>query len=538
MTERAARRAAAVLIAGVAAAFLILAVLIALAFGYRHFDAFAYGEWSRLIGESGDVYEGGPNAVLLHRPLFYVAQGELWHVIGFHVWAGRLLSLSFAVVLAVALFVLARARGRDALDGWLAVGVLLVSSVFATYAFAGLTDVPAAGLVASAGAATLVGGPSWQRAAAAAAFAALAVLAKPTVLTPLVALAAAAALGPAAGLAQRVLLRSSPLLGGMALGLVWDVAQARRLDLPLRDFVSAGVEGFWADRAAAARGDSMLEMGWLGPGLRALLVFALVYGVARALAVRHELAAWVGATVGAAWWFIGPALADGTFAFYPWAEASVPSLLAQLALVGSLFAAPLARAADAPSRLWCGQLLVWAVPGAVVWLVYRPDDLRLLGAAWPPLVLLVATSLGTVLAGFARIRPGLLLAPVAFVVVLAIANLASLDGIPRSTWGEIRAVGALGFIDHDRFAGVGHSPFDDQVAAIRQYARPEDRIRSTDSRLGFFFPARVETSYPTACSDLGAERILVVLQGDETRELMERAGGTTDTIAWLSLIHI
>jgi hypothetical protein len=532
-TERSIRRVAVVVCAAVAAAFLALSVLLALAFGYRHYDAFAYGEWSRLIAETGDIHRGA-NAVLLHRPLFYVAQGELWRAFGFEVWLGRLLSLSFAVGLAVALFVLARSRGRDALDGWLAVTVLLVSSVFAIHAFAGLTDVPAAALVAAAGAAVLAGRPSRERIVAAVGFAALAVLAKPTTLMPLIALAAAASLGPWTDVRRRLLLRSAPVLAGLGLGLAWDITQARRLGLSLRDFISSGVEGFWADRADAARADTILAMDWLGPGLRALLVFALAYGAARAVKARHVVAAWFSAGAAWIWWFAGPALAAGSFDIYPWAHASVFSLIFQLALMALLFAAPLARQADAPTSLWCAQLLVWAVPGVVVWLVYRPDDVRLLGAAWPPLILVMAASFGTVVAGLTRVRPALALAPVAVLSGLAVANLASVDGIPRSTWGEIRAAGVVGFVDHDRFAGVGHSPFDDQLAAIRVYAHDDDRIRSTDSRLGFFFPGRVETSYPTSCADLGRERVVVIVQADETRELMQRAGGTTDTIAWLS----
>src|SRR5512132_3780933 len=485
-----ARRLAVILCAAVAGVFVVLSVLLALAFGYRNFDAFAYGEWSRLIAETGDIYAGGPGAVLLHRPLFYVLQGELWRVAGFEVWLGRLLSLSFAIGLAVGLFLLGRARGRDALDGLLAVTVLLVSSVFATYAFAGLTDVPAAALITWTGFMTLAARQSKWSALAAVVFAGLAVLAKPTTLAPLAALALAAALGARSGLVERLRFRVLPVLGGLALGLSWDVAQARRLDLSLREFLSSGVEGFWADRADAARNDTILRMDWLGPGLRGLLVFALVYGLARALSVRHERAAWAAAGTAAVWWLVGPALADGTFSFYPWAQASPLSLAAQVALVALLFAAPLAPADGVPARLWCSQLVVWAVPGTAAWLVYRPDDTRLLGSAWPPLVLLMAAAFGTVVSGLARLRPVLTLAPVAVLAVLAAANLASLDGLPRSTWGEIRAAGALGFVDHDRFAGVGHSPFDDQLDAIALYARDGDRIRSTDSRLGFFFPGR------------------------------------------------
>ena len=107
----------------------------------------------------------------------------------------------------------------------------------------------------------------------------------------------------------------------------------------------------------------------------------------------------------------------------------------------------------------------------MVWLVYRPDDVRLLGAAWPPLVLLMAAAFGTVVAGLARIRPALALVPVGVLSALAAANLGESDGIPRSTWGEIRAAGILGFVEHDRFDGAGAQP-------LRRRARRDPGLRA------------------------------------------------------------
>jgi hypothetical protein len=531
--ERRLRSVCAACLLAVGGVFAVLGVMLAVTFGYRSYDALAFGEWSRLIAETGDLYAGGPGAVWLHRPLFYVTQGGLWYLFGFHEWIGRLLSLSFAVLLAGSVFVLGRRAGRDLLDGALALGVLLVSSVFAIQALSGLSDVPAAATVGAAGVLVFGHRVGRGRQVSIAIAAAVAVLAKPTTVVPLLALACAAALGDRAAVRGRVTLRVAPLLLGTAVGLAWDWYQARRIGMSLPGFMREGAGGYWSELADARRWDTLASMDWLGPGARALLVFGLVYGVLRTVGAPHRPTAWAAAASAALWWVIGPYLATREWTYYPFDDASTLSLAAQIVLVLVLFAAPFAPDELAPSRLWCARLTVWAAPGVIVWLAFRPDDPRLLGSAWAPLVVLIAASFGTVVRGAAAFRPSLLLAPAAALAVLAMADLASVDGIPRDTWREIRQAGILAWFDHDRMAGVGHSPFDDEVEAVKRHAGEDGRISSFDGRLNYHFPGRVESGFPTTCADLRQFRVLVLQQSDEARRFAADAGAPADPTDWL-----
>ena len=126
-----------------------------------------------------------------------------------------------------------------------------------------------------------------------------------------------------------------------------------------------------------------------------------------------------------------------------------------------------------------------------------------------------------------------LLAPVLALAVVAVANLASVDGVPRDTWREIRQAGVLAWFDHDRMAGVGHNPFDDEVEVVERYAGAGGRIKSLDGRLGFYFPGRVEGGHPMTCADLQPYRMFVLQLSDEARRFATDAGSSTDPLDWL-----
>src|SRR4051812_26611071 len=120
----------------------------------------AFGTWSRLMAEHWPnfhfayAYYGD-----YQRPLFYVLQGSVWRVFGFHQSLGRVLSLSFAVLLLVSLGWLAAciAPRYRWLAATLAALCLLMVTPFDVNIAAGLTDVPVAALVTLT-AALLVGG--------------------------------------------------------------------------------------------------------------------------------------------------------------------------------------------------------------------------------------------------------------------------------------------------------------------------------------------------------------------------------------------
>ena len=84
------------------------------------------------------------------RPLFYFLQGTLWSIFGFHQWLGRLLSLAFSIVLiaAVAWTAAKTVRVERRLAAAVAAIVVVLIGAFATHVVSGLSDVPAAALVA------------------------------------------------------------------------------------------------------------------------------------------------------------------------------------------------------------------------------------------------------------------------------------------------------------------------------------------------------------------------------------------------------
>jgi 4-amino-4-deoxy-L-arabinose transferase-like glycosyltransferase len=87
-----------------ATALLTLAtgLLLAVTVPFHSGDALAYGEWSRLIAMEWSIRFPAITDQTYHRPFFYVVQGVLWGVFGFHEWIGRLLALSFTVLLVAA----------------------------------------------------------------------------------------------------------------------------------------------------------------------------------------------------------------------------------------------------------------------------------------------------------------------------------------------------------------------------------------------------------------------------------------------------
>jgi hypothetical protein len=225
----------AVAIVGV---FVLATTFVALVMPYRLWDSLAFGSWSRSIAQTGDLW-ANTSSLSVSRPLFYVPQGLLWRFVTEDEWIGRCLSALFAVVLVSAVWLLARQLStaqpaRDFLPA-LAIGVLLSSAVLASYAAAGMTDVP----VAAASAATAVVLWSTLRTRAlvpiAALGAAATVLAKPSGLLALLGLAAATTL-----LRGRSAFYGLAGVGiGVGIALAYDAWHAARFDVALTELLRA-----------------------------------------------------------------------------------------------------------------------------------------------------------------------------------------------------------------------------------------------------------------------------------------------------------
>ena len=251
---------------------------------YRHWDAMAFGLWSKLIATTGDLFPGGLSPAILHRPLFYVAQGLGWRFVDEGEWVGRWLSLLFAASLVISLWWLA---GRLVPAGTartvirpLAASVALASSVLAVYLVAGLSDVPVAAAAAVTAVAVLARSRPVVAVPCIAAAATATVLAKPSGLVALVGVAAASVLllHDDRGRLGRAL---AALGAGAAAGLAYNVVQAHRLGVSLADELSSGNSEFYRDRGADARVDALLRAEWLGAGVRLVVLAGLVLSVAR-----------------------------------------------------------------------------------------------------------------------------------------------------------------------------------------------------------------------------------------------------------------
>ena len=515
----------------VAALFAIAGAFVALVMPYRLWDSLAFGAWSRSIAETGSLWAGA-HELSVSRPLFYVPQGLIWRFVTDDESAGRLLSLGFAAILAASVWVVARElateRPERAFLPPLAVLVLLSSAVLGTYAAAGMTDVP----VAAASAATAAA--LWSRLDArlvvplAVAGGAATVLAKPSGLLALAGLALATI-----ALRGRA---SIPGLVGAGLGVgvaaAYDAWQAARLDTTLGDLLRAGNDDFWQERGAAVRWETFVSAGWLGDGARLLMVYGLAYALARVMGARTRIALAISAVVAVVWSAGGP-LAAGDGLGYPFDGAAL-GVVAWLALAAALVAAALVSDGEDPlSRRVYAALLLWLAPTSLVWVTQRPDELRLLAPAWPPFALLAAGALTSASLALLRRRPAFAVVPAAAAAAIALANLVSVDGLGREGWRSLLDLGPSRWSDTAEMENFAYGPFSYHLELARENVGSGDRIVSSDGRLQYFFPGRVEVAYARTCGELDGARFFSFLTSGESLEFAQLSQQPTDPLGWI-----
>jgi hypothetical protein len=518
------------LAAALALVFASVAIFATVVMPYRYWDSLAFGSWSRSIAETGQLWANAP-ALYLQRPLFYVEQGLAWRVFGEEEWIGRLLSLSFALVFALALWMLASRLTEDR-DGRLVMAPLALCLVLATSALAtsvasGMTDVPVAAMVAATGAALWSDRRGLLGTVLIALLAAAAVLAKPTALLSL------AGLVPAVFVLQgrRAFRQAFGIVAGVALALAYDRWQAARLGTALSDFLTAGNDKFWRDRGAAARWDAVARGDWLGGGLRLLVVFGLAYAVGRAVGARTRVALTSAAAIALMWSIVGPVLADGETG-YPF-NGSATGIVAWLVLAATMLAAPFLAVDDPIARRTYVALVVWSTPMIVAWVWQRADEVRHLAPAWAPLVLMTAGALASVTLALARIRPAAALAPATAIAVLVLSNLVSIDGLGSHGWRDLLELGRSGWTSREQMENFAYGPFSYELNLARENVGARERIVSSDGRLAYFFPNRVDIEYATSCESLSGARFFSFLESGESREFAQKQNQPLDPLGWM-----
>jgi len=509
--------------------FFVPAIFVAVVLPFRYWDSLAFGSWSRSIAEGRGLWDNA-SVFALSRPVVYVPQGLAWRYLDDGDWVGRLYSVSLAIALLVAVWLLA---GR--LSTWdtaapvtrsISIGVLLGSAVFAGLIAAGMTDIPvAAGSAATA--AVLWRAPNRWLLALVAVLAAATVLAKASGLIAL------------AGLAAAVLVlngrRSVPGVVGMALGvsvaLTYDAWQASRIGRSLSDFLSAGNEQYWLDRGAAARWDALARAEWLGASVRLLILYGLVHGIARAAGARPRIALAAAAAAALAWSIVGPLVADDGVP-HPF-DGSILGLVAWLVLVAAIGAAPFLANDDPIDRRVYLALLVWLAPTAVVWAWTRADEVRHLAPVWPAFVLLAAAALVSVSFALAKLRPSAVVVPALAVLILAVANIPSIDGLGRQGWRGLLDLGWSGWTSRADTENFAWGPFSYVVNLARENVGESDQVVTSDGRLSYFFPGRVDVRYARTCGELEGARFFSFLSSGESLKLAQLGSQPTDPLGWL-----
>jgi hypothetical protein len=511
-------RIATVVAWAAAVVFLAIAFMLAVVIPIHAQDALTFGEWSRLIAEHWRLHYDAVTPQEYGRPLYYVLQGWIWGVFGFHEPLGRILSGLFSLLLLGSLAWILRARDWGGLAAALSVLALVSMPVYAEQVVSGLTDIPVAALVGLAGALVWHRRPGVTGAVALAATCSLAMLAKPSALLALVGLALAQLLVNETW-RSRLLYRLVPIVGGIGLGLVYDAVQAHDAAQGLRTFLEAGVNtAYYRSLADASRRYAVLDGAWFGDGLRVAAFFAVVYTALRLVGLRHRLCVAVGVPTALLFSWLGPWLAahrsDGTVGALHSTGAAFAAIGTALFLSTALFGFQNAVA----ERRELLQLAVWAIPTAIAWAVYGAYDFRLLAPAWPPLLALIVLAALPAATAFARRGALVAAVPIALFAIVVVENAYNLDGLGKSGWSELRRTDD--WLDRDQTRAIVMPAFSRALVVVRQQMRPRDDMVSPEGAFRFFFPGHVEQSYPDNCGFLHRFRVFVLTTDEGSRRYM------------------
>ena len=457
------------------------ALVLALTVPYHEWDAFAFGEVSRAI-EHGRFAVHDFGAAHLHRLFFFALQGGMWEVVGFSFASGRVLGLVFAALLVLCVARLAHDPSARVLGLSGALGGLLLLSVpsVSVHVVSGLSDVPAAAMVALTAVVALTLARSRARWVALVVLGALAVLTKPSALAPLAGLLVAVllvegdseGLWSGEGLRGRVRHSLAPLAAGVGAGLVVDLVLAREIGTGLVDFLTAGSSGYWGDLAAAERWDALLRLDVLGPGLRLPVAFALLYASARVARISHRGASAAGLAGAVVWTVVGSRVAsEGDQQLW-----SAESTFCWIGFLGLLALFSVTPAELCPSRSRLARLLLLGLPPLVVWVYATPYDERLAATSWPGICALLGIIVAAPIVELARSAGVAALAPALVLAVAFWSSLVSLDGLGGDQWRELRSLGAAGVRDDDRTLNLVLPAVQSSMAAVEPVLGDEGRL--------------------------------------------------------------
>lgn len=496
-------------VALVAALYVFLGLLGSFVLPFQIWDSLVYGEWSRLIASAGffHLHFPGIGALQYQRPLFYVLQGWLWHLTPFSERSGRFLSFLFFLLLVGTVAKLAAKHSR--LDGQVATLIVLSITPVSLYLGAGLTDIPVAAMVALVG--LTVRSELRYRWPAVALAAAGAGLTKTASYTGLLGLLLAVVIVGAQtrdAFRKRVLGLAAPIVLGAGGALLYDESQSRYLHMSLAAFLRAGTsDAYYSALSDHVRLHVLGGFKWLAGGaMILLLLYALIYGVARTIGVEHKTAATGALGLAFALSLIGPAATSQSGPLH-----SVGSSAIFVALIALLLFGRTARAAAvAAPRGHTAFVTIWALPTVSLWLLEAPYDTRLFAPAWPPLVVLIAWSLTPALRAAIQQRRSVALVGAAAVVALAIGNARDADGLTPAALRLLANRPVTTIFNEGKVRAILEPEFTQTLSVTHRLLGRRGRLWASDGRYRFFYPGRSWQDYPRRCEDLRGYRAFVL----------------------------
>ena len=151
---------------------------------------------------------------------------------------------------------------------------------------------------------------------------------------------------------------------------------------------------------------------------------------------------------------------------------------------------------------------------------------------WPAFVLLATAALVSVSFALARLRPAAFVAPVLAVLLLAVANVPSIDGLGRSGWRGLLDLGWSGWTSRAEVENYAWGPFSYVVTLARENVGADEQVVTSDGRLSYFFPGRVDVRYARTCGELESARFFSFLTAGESRVLGQQEGQPLDSLGW------
>ncbi|MBX7221378.1 MAG: hypothetical protein K1Y36_15620 [Blastocatellia bacterium] len=491
--------------------FFALALFLALTVPIHAWDALAFGEWSRLIAQTGGFSFPSVTDLAYHRPLFYVVQGWIWRMFGFDETFARLWALSFALLLGFSLFQLTQTEKKESPTGWLTILLLLANPDFVREGFSGLTDVPVAALIACAAMVLVRVNHTLAKVLLLALVSLAAGLTKPSAFAALAGLAAAHCIGPRETFNRRLLEGPIPIAYGALTALSWHAACARESGVSLVSFLSSGLPGYYQALAQEVRWSVFLEGHWMGRGLQLWLWFTLLYAVMRVFGAPHGRAARFSAGGATALFWIGSFWGNSLNA----GAGIGKQLVGFMCFCPIVFLVCQAGETWVPSRQYLARLLVWMLPPLVVWTVFVPYDSRLLSPAWTPLLLLMVTVLVPGLQGIQAAHKPLAAMSVAGLVLLPLVNLRNVDGVGLRGCAVVGSCVNQGNLTSEGVRTALMPDFAAVLGKIRTEFGPQVRLISNDGKFRFFFPGQVGQGTPGKCGQLAGYDVFVLCRDDE-----------------------